>query len=127
MPERFAVDRDAELPETILKRHVHREILDEQGAVLRVEDTTPDATYFWLVNFDMWFFSRFVQFFHVNSGTWSLEDSDVWRLLTRTGLRVPLAHKLFGSLQYNYDWVNSPADGKKNYDDALLLKLGLEW
>jgi len=82
---------------------------------------------FWLVNFDIWFFSRFVQFFHTNSGTWSLEDSDVWRLLTRTGLRVPLAHKLFGSLQYNYDWVNSPADGKKNYDEALLLKLGLEW
>ncbi len=76
---------------------------------------------------DMWFFNRFLQLFHLNSGVWSVEEADVWRLITRTGIRVPLKHKLFASLQYNFDWVNSPADGKKKYDNALLLNLGVEW
>jgi len=81
----------------------------------------------WLLDFDISFFNQIVQFFHYNTGTWSFEDSDVWRIITRTGVRVPLVYKLFGSLQFNYDWVNSPADGKKNFDEALLFKLGLKW
>ncbi len=85
------------------------------------------AAGFWSIDFDMWFLNRFMQFFHHDDGFLSFEDTDVWRLHTRTGVRIPLVSKLFSSLQYNYDWVNSPADGKTNYDSALLFKLGWQY
>jgi hypothetical protein len=85
------------------------------------------AAGFWTLDFDMWFFNRLVQFFHHDDVYLSLSDTDVWRLRTRTGFRIPVMYKLFTSLQYNYDWVNSPADGKTNYDEALLFKLGWQY
>ena len=85
------------------------------------------AAGFWALDFDMWFFNRLVQFFHHDDVFLSLSDMDVWRLRTRTGFRIPVVYKLFTSLQYNYDWVNSPADGKTNYDAAFLFKLGWQY
>lgn len=82
---------------------------------------------FGAIDFDMWFFKRVLQIFHHDDGFISFEDSDVWRLRTRTGIRIPIIHHLFTSLQYNYDWVNSPADGRLNYDSRVLFKLGWEY
>lgn len=82
------------------------------------------AAGFWAIDFDMWFFNRVLQFFHHDDGTLSFEDTDVWRLRTRTGIRIPIVHNIFASLQYNYDWVNSPADGTLNDDSRVLFKLG---
>ena len=85
------------------------------------------AAGFWAIDFDIWFFNRALQIFHHDDGFLSFEDSDVWRLRTRTGIRIPIIHHLFTSLQYNYDWVNSPADGRENYDSRVLFKLGWEY
>jgi len=85
------------------------------------------AAGFSAIDFDMWFFNRLMQLFHHDDGFLSFEDSDVWRLRTRTGIRIPIVHNIFTSLQYNYDWVNSPADGKRNYDSRVLFKLGWEY
>ena len=85
------------------------------------------AAGFWAIDFDMWFFNRVLQLFHHDDGTLSFEDTDVWRLRTRTGIRIPIVHNIFTSLQYNYDWVNSPADGRENYDSRVLFKLGWEY
>ena len=85
------------------------------------------AAGFWAIDFDMWFFNRVLQLFHHDGGFVSFEDTDVWRLRTRTGIRIPIIHHLFTSLQYNYDWVNSPADGRENYDSRVLFKLGWEY
>jgi hypothetical protein len=41
----------------------------------------------WNVNYDQYFFDKFVQLFHVNTGFVSLEDANDWFLKTRTGLR----------------------------------------
>ena len=82
------------------------------------------AAGFWAIDFDMWFFNRVMQLFHYDDGTLSFEDTDVWRLRTRTGIRVPIVHNIFASLQYNYDWINSPADGALNDDSRVLFKLG---
>lgn len=84
------------------------------------------AAGFWAINFDMWFFERFLQVFHHDDGYLSFEDSNVWRLRTRTGIRVPITHGFFTSLQYNYNWVNAPADGKLHYDSGVVFKLGWE-
>ena len=81
----------------------------------------------WTIGFDVWLFKKKIQPFHYNSGSMSLEDASVWRIKTQTGIRFPMVYKLYTTLQFNYDWVNSPADGKKKYDEALLLKLGLNW
>jgi putative salt-induced outer membrane protein YdiY len=81
----------------------------------------------WAIGFDIWLFNKKVQPFHFNTGTISLEDASVWRIKTQTGIRFPMVYKLYTSLQYNYDWVNSPADDKKKYDEAIMLKLGWEW
>ena len=81
----------------------------------------------WSVNFDSWLFKEKIQPFFTNTGSISLEDSSVWRTKIRTGIRFPMFYQVFGSLQYNWNWVNSPADGKKEYDEGLLIKLGYGW
>jgi len=91
------------------------------------QDHREYAAAVWAMSFDMYLFNRKIQPFHNNLGSISLEDSSVWRLRTRTGVRVPLVWKFFSTVQYNYDWVNSPADGKKEYDEAILFKLGCSW
>ena len=82
------------------------------------------AAGFWAIDFDMWFFERFLQAFHHDDGYLSFEDTHVWRLRTRTGIRIPITHGFFTSLQYNFNWVNAPADGKLHYDSGVLFKLG---
>lgn len=81
----------------------------------------------WTLGFDIWLLDKKIQPFHYNSGSISLEDASVWRIKTQTGIRLPMIYKLYTTLQYNYDWVNSPADGKRKYDEALMLKLGWKW
>jgi len=81
----------------------------------------------WSLDFDTWFFKKTIQPFFVNTGVISLEDSSVWRTRIRTGIRFPMLYQVFGSIQYNWDWVNSPADGKKEHDEAIMIKLGYGW
>ena len=81
----------------------------------------------WSFNFDSWFFKKTIQPFFANNGAISLEDGSVWRTKIRTGIRFPMLYQVFGSVQYNWDWVNSPADGKKEYDEGMFIKLGYGW
>jgi hypothetical protein len=55
------------------------------------------AAGFWAIDFDMWFFERFLQVFHHDDGYLSFEDTHVWRLRTRTGIRIPITHGFFTS------------------------------
>jgi len=69
-------------------------------------------------------FEDILQGFHHNDGTVDVRDGENWQIRTRTGLRFPLKYGLFTSFQYNYDFVNVPADGKEQYDAAYIFKLG---
>jgi len=91
------------------------------------QDSREYAAASWSVNFDSWHFKKSIQPFFTNTGSISFEDSSVWRTKIRTGIRFPMLYKVFGSVQYNWDWVNSPADGKKEYDEAIMIKLGYGW
>ncbi|HIJ41010.1 MAG TPA: DUF481 domain-containing protein [Deltaproteobacteria bacterium] len=91
------------------------------------EDSRSFAAAFWALDFDMWFFKEHLQFFHHDDLNISLRDSENWRAITRTGIRIPLIYHIFTSLQYNYDWVNQPADGKLHYDSRILFKLGWQY
>ncbi len=79
---------------------------------------------FWIMDFDMWFFDRLLQVFHHNDGLVDTKNTDNWQIHTRTGVRIPLVHNFFASLEYDYDWDNSPADNKKKWDQSYMFKLG---
>ncbi len=82
----------------------------------------------WAVNYDQYFFKKFVQLFHANTGFISLEDSDDWFIKTRTGLRFSLTERFKATLQYNYDWDNQPsASAKTEEDKKLIFLLGYEF
>jgi putative salt-induced outer membrane protein YdiY len=82
----------------------------------------------WSVNYDQYFFKKFVQLFHVNNGFVSLEDSDDWFLRTRTGLRFPVYKGLTATLQYNFDYDNQPSvDAEKKEDTKFIFLLGYEF
>ena len=90
-------------------------------------DSRSYAAAFWALDFDMWFLKKHLQFFHHDDFNFSLQDSTNWRANTRTGVRVPLIYHIFTSLQYNYDWVNQPADGKLHYDSRILFNIGWQY
>jgi len=82
----------------------------------------------WSVNYDQYFFKKFVQLFHVNTGFVSLEDADDWFLKTRTGLRLPLYKGVTATLQYNFDYDNQPSvDAEEEEDTKFIFLLGYEF
>lgn len=82
----------------------------------------------WSVNYDQYFFDKFVQLFHTNTGFVSLEDSKDWFLKTRTGLRFPLYKGITATFQYNYDWNNQPSVGAETEEDTkFIFLLGYEF
>ena len=82
----------------------------------------------WAVNYDQYFFNKFLQLFHNQTGVVSLDDSSDWFIKTRQGVRFPLYKGLTGTLQYNYDYDHNPSPGaKENYDTKLMFLLGYEF
>jgi putative salt-induced outer membrane protein YdiY len=82
----------------------------------------------WSVNYDQYFFEKFVQLFHVNTGFVSLEDANDWFLKTRTGLRFPVYKGLTATLQYNYDYENQPSvDAETEESTKFIFLLGYEF
>ena len=82
----------------------------------------------WTINYDQYFFNKFVQLFHVNTGYVSLEDANDWFFKTRTGLRFPLYKGLTATLQYNFDWTNQPSVAAEKEDDTkFIFLLGYEF
>jgi putative salt-induced outer membrane protein YdiY len=80
----------------------------------------------WSVNFDKYLIEELVQFFLFNGGLIGLEDTDDVLIKTRTGFRFP--HRQFNAtLQFNYDWDNTPAEGRSKTDKAFILSLGYSW
>jgi len=76
------------------------------------------------LDFDMWFFDKFFQVFHHSDLLYDFRESNNWGVRTRTGIRIPMVLKLFTSFQFNYDYDNQPADGKKPWDQSWVFGLG---
>ena len=82
----------------------------------------------WSVNYDQYFFDKFVQLFHTDNGYISLENASNWFLKTRTGLRFPLYKGFGATLQYNFDWNNQPSLDTQSRDDTkFIFMLGYEF
>jgi putative salt-induced outer membrane protein YdiY len=99
--------------------------VDENFDVAKDDDYTAGQ---WSVNYDQYFFKKFVQLFHVNTGFVSLEDADDWFYRTRTGLRFPVYKGLTATLQYNYDYDHQPSvDAEEEEDTKFIFLLGYEF
>jgi putative salt-induced outer membrane protein YdiY len=82
----------------------------------------------WLINYDQYFFNKFLQLFHYQTGHISLDNSSDWVIKTRQGLRFPIYKGLTATLQYNYDYDNDPSPlAKENYDSTFLFLLGWQF
>jgi putative salt-induced outer membrane protein YdiY len=90
-----------------------------------------DDDYFaaqWILNYDQAFFDKLFQLFHSDLATVGLEDIDQWQVKTRQGLRFFLYKGLTWTLQYNYDYNNSPSEAaEKKWDSKLLFLLGYQF
>jgi putative salt-induced outer membrane protein YdiY len=81
----------------------------------------------WNVDYDQYFFNKFIQFFHHHEGTIGLEDTEDLLVRTRTGLRIPLGNSFNTTFQYNWDWHNTPAPGTDRVDERYLFTIGYRW
>ena len=70
------------------------------------------------------FYNKIFQFFHFHEGFGSFEDADDMFIKSRTGIRIPILPNISASLQYNFDWDNTPSPGRKKADRALMFTLG---
>jgi len=81
----------------------------------------------WGVKYDQYFFEKLFQCFHHHEGTVSLENTQDIMIRTRTGLRIPLRKGFNTTVQYNWDWDNSPAPDNDRVDERYLVTLGYAW
>jgi len=93
-------------------------------------DNAPDEGYpagRWAVNFDKYFFDKFIQFFHFNEGFLGVEDTDDILIRSRTGFRIPVYKAFNVTFQINYDWDKRPSPGLKKTDWMYILTLGYQF
>jgi putative salt-induced outer membrane protein YdiY len=82
----------------------------------------------WLISYDQYFFDKFVQLFHLQTGWIALADSDRWLIKTRQGLRFPIYQGFTSTLQYNYDYNNNPSpSAEEKWDSQLMFLLGWQF
>ena len=101
----------------------------EAGINYVTEDymSLPDKNYTsgrWAVSYDKFFYNKIFQFFHFHEGLGSFEEADDMFIKSKTGIRIPIFTNLNASLQYNFDWDNTPSPGRKKSDRALMFTLG---
>jgi putative salt-induced outer membrane protein YdiY len=93
-------------------------------------DNDPDDDYIalgWAIDFDRYMFGEFMQFYHRQSGLWSMKETSdvVWD--TWTGLRFPLVLGVVASTEMQVEIDSGAAEGKNNVDTTYTLKLGYAW
>jgi putative salt-induced outer membrane protein YdiY len=82
----------------------------------------------WLINYDQFFFNKFVQLFHRQAGSIKLSDTNTWLIRTRQGLRFPIYKGFATTLQYNYDYNNDPSpEADEKLDSQLMFLLGWQF
>ena len=81
----------------------------------------------WMIDFDKYLFKEFMQFYHLQTGVWNLDDTSnvVWD--TWTGLRFPLAWGFVTSTEMQVEYDSGAAENKDDVDTTYTLKIGYQW
>ena len=93
-------------------------------------DSQPDNDYIaipWNINFDMYVLNEFAQFYHKQSGFWSVEDTSDVVVDTWTGLRFPLILGLVASTELKFSYDGAVPPGNSETDTTFTVKLGYQW
>jgi putative salt-induced outer membrane protein YdiY len=81
----------------------------------------------WSMGFDWQMIPDRLKFFHFHEGYVRLEDANDFFLRSQQGLRLPLANDFYATLEFDYDYNNRPATGKKNNDRRYIFGLTYEF
>jgi putative salt-induced outer membrane protein YdiY len=81
----------------------------------------------WAVEYDQYFLETSLQLFHNHEAIIGLEDTEDMIVRTATGVRIPLGESFDTTMQYNWDWDNTPASGNERVDERYLFTLGYRW
>ena len=87
----------------------------------------PDDSYAALresVNFDIFAVPNRIQFFHVHDGYFGVTGDDNLFIRMQNGVRLPLAAGFVTTLRQDFDYDQSPAEGRDTTDRTLSLTLG---
>jgi len=90
-------------------------------------DVSPDQSFPSLslgFKYDQKFFEQKLDFFNNLDMDTSLRDTQNILLHNRMGFRIPIAHGINLSTQFNLDFDNEPAMGKKKTDTSLIFSVG---
>jgi hypothetical protein len=68
-----------------------------------------------------------LEFFHEGEFKWVLDDADVNRLDTKTGVTIPLIDRLIAELSLEYDRSGKTSSANKPDDYEWVFKLGYRW
>lgn len=81
----------------------------------------------WRIDFDRFLFGDALQFYHRQTGLWSLKDTSdvIWD--TWTGLRFPMVLGLVASTEVNLDYDSGATEGADEWDQTYTIKLGYQW
>lgn len=83
---------------------------------------------FWALQFDHYLFDEWkLQSFHNHQYNQSFERASDFIFTSSTGLRIPLANNLQATIQYNFDWDNTPSDNADEDDHETLITAGYRW
>ena len=81
----------------------------------------------WALNFDHFIWEDRLQFFHGHQGLISIEDAADLSIRSQTGFRIPFYKSFNATLQFNWDWDNTPSPGKEKSDKTYLFTIGYFW
>jgi len=81
----------------------------------------------WALRYDQLLFGSSTKFFHQHEVIMDVQESNHVLLFSKTGLRFPPIFNFNASTQFNYNWDNSPAPGRKESDSTLMFTLGYGW
>ncbi len=83
---------------------------------------------FWALRFDRDLSKEWkLQAFHNHKYNQSFERASDFIFTSSTGLRIPLTNNLQATIQYNFDWDNTPSDNADEDDHETLITAGYVW
>ena len=112
-------------------KHMNLFIEGGPGYVWEDFDESQDTDFpiaFWALQFDKILFDDWMlQAFHDHRYSQSFEETSDFIFTSSTGLRIPLAKNLQATIQYNFDWDNTPSDNADEDDHETLITAGYTW
>jgi putative salt-induced outer membrane protein YdiY len=81
----------------------------------------------WATDYEELFWKDLLTFFHRHELTMAFEDTSDFVVITKTGIRVPVANHLNTTFQVDADYDNQPSAGTDETDLTYLFTLGYSW